>query len=120
MAREGVHFRVAGVEDDPLEAPRSVPRWWRGPDPEPGEVARLYLREQRTELEISVLLSISSARVAAILRDAGVPRRNARKQCPVDHGTLREMVDSGATRNSVAGKFSVSAATAARWFTEAG
>ena len=120
MAREGVHFRVAGAEEDPPEAPRAVPRWWRGPDPEPAEVARLYVREQRTEFDISVLLSISSARVAAILRDAGVPRRTARKQCPVDPGTLREMVDFGATRNSIAGKFNVSAATAARWFTEAG
>ena len=90
------------------------------PDPEPAEVARLYVREQRTEFDISVLLSISSARVAAILRDAGVPRRTARKQCPVDPGTLREMVDFGATRNSIAGKFNVSAATAARWCSETG
>src|SRR5664279_4586094 len=33
----------------------------------------------------------------AILRDAGIPRRTSRKDCPVDADTLRAMVETGGT-----------------------
>lgn len=120
MARQGVLFRASGAGQNEAGAPRSVPRWWRGPDPDPAQVARLYTEDQRTESEIAVQLSISSARVAAILRDAGIPRRTARKHCPVDPDTLRAMVRAGATKSSVSRDYGVSATTAARWFAEAG
>jgi len=89
MARRGVQDH-ADVRDEVRHAtPLSVPRWWRGPDPDPAVVGRLYVQDKRTETEIAVLLSISRARVAAILRDAGIGRRTSRKDCPVDADTLR-------------------------------
>jgi hypothetical protein len=83
-------------------AERSVPRWWRGPDPDPVEVGRPYVQESRTETEIAVMMSVSRARVTAVLRDARIPRRDSRKSCPVDPGTLRGRVRAGATATSVA------------------
>jgi transposase-like protein len=120
MARRGVQYQ-ADVRDQAGPAvPRSVPRWWRGPDPDPAVVSRLYVQDGRTETEIAVLLSISRARVAAVLRDAGIPRRTSRKDCPVDADTLREIVQAGGTVAAVAREYGVSHTTAARWFTEAG
>ena len=120
MARRGVQNH-ADVRDEAGHAtPLSVPRWWRGPDPDPAVVGRLYVQDKRTETEIAVLLSISRARVAAILRDAGIGRRTSRKDCPVDADTLRGMVETGGTVARVAREYGVSPTTAARWFTEAG
>src|SRR4051794_15936082 len=96
--RQGMLYQSArGVGADNPAAAVSVPRWWRGPDPDPTEVARLYVQERRPEFEIAVLLSISRARVAAVLRSAGIPRRTSRKDCPVDSDTLRAMVRTGST-----------------------
>ena len=100
-------------------AERSVPRWWRGPDPDPVEVGRLYVQENRTETEIAVMMSVSRARVTAVLRDARIPRRDSRKSCPVDPGTLRGRVRAGATATAVAREHGVSHSTAARWLAEA-
>ena len=120
MARRGVQYQ-ADVRDEVGPAvPRSVPRWWRGPDPDPAVVARLYLQEGRTETEIAVLLSISRARVTAVLRDAGIPRRTSRKDCPVGADTLREIVQAGGTAAAIAREYGVSPMTAARWLAEAG
>ena len=120
MAQQPVRYQPMGRDEDRPAAARSVPRWWRGPDPDPVEVGRLYVQENRTETEIAVLLSISRARVAAVLRNAGIPRRDSRKDCPVDPDTLRAMVQAGATATAVARDNGVSPATAARWLTEAG
>ena len=84
MARREVRFQPDGRDEAGPAVPRSVPRWWRGPDPDPAVVGRLYVQDGRTETEIAVLLSISRARVAAVLRDAGIPRRDSRKDCPID------------------------------------
>ena len=102
MARRGVQYQPNGRSEDRPVAPRSVPRWWRGPDPDPVVVGRLYVQEGRTETEIAVLLSISRDRVAAVLRNAGIPRRNTRKDCPVDPDTLRALVKAGGTVAAVA------------------
>jgi len=100
MARRGVQYQ-ADVRDQAGPAvPRSVPRWWRGPDPDPAVVCRLYVQDGRTETEIAVLLSISRARVAAVLRDAGIPRRTSRKDCPVEADTLREIVQDSVRRSA--------------------
>jgi len=120
VARRGVQYQPNGRSEDRPVAPRSVPRWWRGPDPDPVVVGRLYVQEGRTETEIAVLLSISRDRVAAVLRNAGIPRRNTRKDCPVDPDTLRALVQAGGTVAAVARNHGVSHSTAARWFTEAG
>ena len=120
MARRGVRYQADIRDEAGPAAPRSVPRWWRGPDPDPAVVGRLYMQEGRTETEIAVLLSISRARVAAVLRDAGIGRRTSRKDCPVDADTLREIVQAGSTVAAVAREYGVSHTTAARWFTEAG
>ena len=120
MAGGEVRFQPGGRDEDRPVMPRSVPRWWRGPDPDPAVVARLYVQEGRTETEIAAVLSISRARVAAVLRDAGIPRRTSRKDCPVDADTLRAMVAAGGTAAGVAREYGVSHTTAARWFTEAG
>src|SRR6478736_6735217 len=120
MAQEPVHYQTDGGGEGRTAAKRSVPRWWRGPDPDPVEICRLYVQENRTETEIAVMLSVSRARVTAILRDAGIPRRDPRKNCPVDPDTLRERVRAGATATSVAREHGVSHSTAARWLAEAG
>jgi len=60
------------------------------------------VQENRTETEIAVMLSVSRARVTAVLRDAGIPRRDSRKDCPVDPGILRVLVRAGATATAVA------------------
>ena len=120
MAQEPVHYQADGGGVGRPAAVRSVPRWWRGPDPDPVEVGRLYAQENRTETEIAVMLSVSRARVTAVLRDAGIPRRDPRKNCPVDPDTLRGLVRAGATATSVAREHGVSHSTAARWLAEAG
>ena len=120
MAYRQVHEKPAGQVDGRADPARSVPPWWRGPDPDPTEVARLYVQDGRTESEIAVLLSISRARVAAVLRAAGIARRSQGKDCPVDPGTLRGMVQAGATAATVAKHYGVSATTATRWLAEAG
>jgi hypothetical protein len=81
---------------------RSVPRWWRGPDPDPVEVGRLYVQETAPKPKSRPMLSVSRARVTAVLRDAGIPRRDSRKDCPVDPGILRVLVRAGATATAVA------------------
>ena len=93
MARRGMQYQ-ADVRDEagPAVAAVSVPRWWRGPDPDPAVVGRLYVQEGRTQTEIAALLSISRARVAAVLRDAGIPRRTSHKDCPVEAGTTAAAV----------------------------
>src|SRR6476646_10471056 len=120
MAQEPVQYQADGRVEDRPAAARIVPRWWRGPDPDPIEVGRLYVQEKRTETEIAALLSISRARVSTVLRDAGIPRRDSRKDCPVDPDTIRALVRAGATATAVAREHGVSQATAARWFAEAG
>src|SRR6476620_3992501 len=120
MAQEPVHYQADGGGRGRAAAERSVPRWWRGPDPDPIEVGRLYVQENRTETEIAVMLSVSRARVTAVLRDAGIPRRDPRKNCPVDPDTLRGLVRAGATTTDVAREHGVSHSTAARWLAEAG
>ena len=42
----------------------------------------MYVQDGRTETEIAALLSISRARVAAVLREAGIPRRTSRTLTP--------------------------------------
>jgi hypothetical protein len=120
MAQEPVHYQADGGGEGRAAGERSVPRWWRGPDPDPVEVCRLYVQENRTETEIAVMMSVSRARVTAVLRDAGIPRRDSRKNCPVDPDTLRALVRAGATATAVAREHGVSHSTAARWFAEAG
>src|SRR6478736_6566359 len=108
MAQEPVHYQADGGGEGRPAAERSVPRWWRGPDPDPVEVGRLYVQENHTETEIAVMLSVSRARVTAILLEAGIPRRDPRKNCPVDPDTLRPLVRAGATATSVAREHGVS------------
>jgi hypothetical protein len=91
-----------GASEGRPTAERSMPRWWRGPDPDPVEVGRLYVQENRTETEIAALLSVSRARVTAVLRDAGIPRRDSRKDCPVDPDILRALDRTGATATAEA------------------
>ncbi len=45
MAQEPVHYQADGDGEDRPASVRSVPRWWRGPDPDPVEVGRLYVQE---------------------------------------------------------------------------
>ena len=89
MARRGMRYEPNGWDEDRPVAPRSVPRWWRGTDPDPAVVDRLCVQEGRTETEIAVLLSISRPRVATVLRNAGTPGGTP---CPVDPDTLVAMV----------------------------
>jgi hypothetical protein len=51
MAQEPVHYQADGGGEGRAAGERSVPRWWRGPDPDPVEVGRLYVQENRTESE---------------------------------------------------------------------
>lgn len=120
LAQHPVRYQARVRDDHPATLSPLVPRWWRGPGPDPTEVRRLYLDENRTETEIAVILSISRARVSAVLRDAGIPRRDSGKDCPLDPNTLYEMVKAGTTRAALARELGVSHSTAARWFTEAG
>lgn len=119
MPRDGVRFDPNSLQRG-AAGTGSVPRWWRGPEPDSAEVTRLYVQDHRTETEIAVLLSISRARVAAVMRDAGIPRRTLSKVCPVDPDTLREMILGGASTAALASKYGVAHDTAARWLTEAG
>ena len=73
-----------------------------GPDPDPVEVGRLYVQETAPKPKSRPMLSVSRARVTAVLRDAGIPRRDSRKDCPVDPGILRVLVRAGATATAVA------------------
>jgi hypothetical protein len=66
------------------------------------------------------MLSISRARVSTVLRETGIPRRDSRKDCPVDRDTLRTLVVAGATPTAVAEEHGVSHSTASRWLAEAG
>ena len=120
MAQQPVRFQANDRSEGRSVAGRSVPRWWRGSDPDPVEVGRLYVQEERTETEIAAILSISRARVSAVLRETGIPRRDPRKDCPVDIDTLRALVRAGATRAAVAREHGVSHSTASRWLAEAG
>ena len=120
MARNGVHYQPADREQATPTALRIVPRWWRGPEPDPADVARLYVQELRSEKDIAVLLSLSRARVAEVLRLQGIPRRPPGKPCPVDADTLRGMIQAGDTAAAIAKKFGVSHATASRWLAQAG
>jgi len=119
MARRGMRYEPNGWDEDRPVAPRSVPRWWRGTDPDPAVVDRLCVQEGRTETEIAVLLSISRPRVATVLRNAGIPRRNS---LPGRSGHPRRDGGPGWRDGvtAVARNHEVSHATAARWFTEAG
>ncbi len=45
MAQEPVHYQADGGGEGRAAAVRSVPRSWRGPDPDPVEVGRLYVQE---------------------------------------------------------------------------
>jgi hypothetical protein len=102
MARQGVRYEPIGPVADAPAAVGSVPRWWRGPDPDPVEVGRLYVQETAPKPKSRPMLSVSRARVTAVLRDAGIPRRDSRKDCPVDPDILRALVRAGATATAVA------------------
>ena len=44
-------------------------RWWRGQDPDPVVVRRMFGDEGRTEVEIAAAMKISRARLAAALTE---------------------------------------------------
>src|SRR5664279_2556082 len=52
MARRGVQYQAEVRDEAGPAVPRSVPRWWRGPDPDPAVITRLYVQDGRTETEI--------------------------------------------------------------------
>jgi len=118
MEQEPVHYQADGGGEGRPAAERSVPRW-RGPDPDPVEVARMYVQENRTETEIAVLLSVSRARVTAILRDARIPTAGLPQELPdrprhsSRAGPCRRDGDLGGPEHGV------SHSTAARWLAEA-
>ena len=81
----------------------------------------LYVTEERTEREMAKLLGISRARVADAIQRAGIERRTTKRACPVSAKGLKQaFAASGATVASVARRFNVSDATAARWLADAG
>lgn len=100
--------------------PGGIPRWWRGSAPEFDHIRRLYVEDGHTEDSIAAELGVSRARVAAILRAAGVRRRSSARACPVNTAELRKLVECGATAGSLARTFGVSHSTAQRWLAEAG
>lgn len=91
----------------------------RQADPDPAQVARLYLGGA-TEKEIARLLSVSRQRVADALTVAGVQRRQPASACPVSHDELRRLVDAGSTQAQLAARFAVASGTMCRWLAEAG
>ncbi len=96
-------------------------RWWRGQDPDPELVRRMFLDEGRTEVEIAAAMKISCARLAAALTELGVDRgRRVRRVCPVGDADLRVLLEQGATVASLARRFSVAKVTVQRWLAGAG
>jgi len=96
-------------------------RWWRGPDPDPELVRRMFGDEGRTEVEIAAAMKISCARFAAALTELGVDRgRRVRRVCPVGDADLRVLLELGVTVASLARRFGVAKVTVQRWLAGAG
>ncbi len=99
----------------------SAQRWWRGQDPDPEVVRRMFGDEGRTEVEIAAAMKISRARLAAVLTELGVDRgRRVRRVCPVGDADLRVLLEQGATVASLARRFGVAKVTVQRWLAGAG
>ncbi len=63
---------AAATLDDTTALPAQ--RWWRGQDPDPELVRRMFVDERRMEVEIAAAVKISRARLAAVLTELGVDR----------------------------------------------
>jgi len=110
---------AAATPDDTTALPAQ--RWWRGQDPDPEVVRRMFLDEGRTEVEIAAAMKISCARLAAALTELGVDRvRRVRRVCPVGAADLRVLLEQDATVASLAHRFSVAKVTVQRWLAGAG
>ncbi len=110
---------AAATPDDTTALPAQ--RWWRGQDPDPELVRRMFVDEGRTEVEIAAAMKISGAWLAAVLTELGVDRgRRVRRVCPVGEADLRVLLKQGATVASLARRFSVAKVTVQRWLAGAG
>jgi len=110
---------AAATPDDTTALPAQ--RWWRGQDPDPELIRRMFGDEGRTEVEIAAAMKISRARLAAVLTELGVDRgRRVRRVCPVGDADLRVLLEQGATVASLARRFSVAKVTVQRWLAGAG
>ena len=110
---------AAATPDDTTALPAQ--RWWRGPDPDPELVRRMFGDEGRTEVEIAAAMKISCARFAAALTELGVDRgRRVRRVCPVGDADLRVLLELGVTVASLARRFGVAKVTVQRWLAGAG
>ncbi len=110
---------AAATPDDTTALPAQ--RWWRGQDPDPELVRRMFLDEGRTEVEIAAAMKISRARLAAVLTELGVDRGGrVRRVCPVGDADLRVLLEQGATVASLARRFSVAKVNVQRWLAGAG
>jgi len=110
---------AAATPDDTTALPAQ--RWWRGPDPDPELVRRMFGDEGRTEVEIAAAMKISRARLAAVLTELGIDRgRRIRRVCPVGDAGLRVLLEQGATVASLARRFSVAKVNVQRWLAGAG
>jgi len=99
----------------------SAQRWWRGQDPDPEVVRRMFGDEGRTEVEIAAAMKISRARFAAALTELGVDRGSrVRRVCLVGEADLRVLLELGATVAGLARRFGVAKVTVQRWLAGAG
>ena len=100
---------------------RAVPRQRRNAAPDMKTLRSLYVDEGRTERETAQLLGISRSHVAETMEQAGIERRPPRRACPVARADLSSAFAApGATIASLARRFNVSDATAARWLADEG
>jgi len=98
-----------------------VPHWRRGAAPDMKTLRLLYVDEGRTEAEVAQLLGISRSRVAEAMEQAGIERRTTQRICPVSAEDLGSAFGApSSTIASLARRFRVSDATAARWLADAG
>lgn len=122
MARTPLRYNSALVPAEvETTGPQPVPQWWRGPDPDPELVRRLYVTEGCSERDLAVILGVSRTRLAAVLTGLGLERgARARQVCPLDAGEVRRLVEQGETAGGLARRFGVSWDTAGRWLAEIG
>jgi len=103
------------------QAVRPVQRWWRGEDPDPAVVRRLYVDEGRLERQLASDLGISRRRLAAVLSELGLQRGERSKlACPMSDAGLRVLLEQGETVGSLARRFEVGRLAVERWLAAAG
>lgn len=122
MARTPLRYtNPPGPPERGSDGPLAVPQWWRGPDPDPEVIRRLFVDDGCGERDIAVVLGVSRERLVAALAGLGLERGvRARRVCQLDADELRRLVEQGETVGGLARRYGVSWDTAGRWLAELG